>query len=186
MQEALAKAEKEYEELQKQLEEVESDSARRADRRTEIPGLLEAIRDQLEEIEGQPTASPPGGAAFDPQVVAERVLLTARRRALEHELSVYEEELRHYELTVDLIEARRDHAVVATQRAEQHLKAWQEALNERRERDAAEQAEEAKEDVQQAKNPVIRRLAEENAALAARRQELVARIQITAKSRAIL
>src|SRR5262245_13183073 len=53
MQEALAKAEKEYEDLQKKLDEVENEPARRADRRTEIPGLLEAIRDQLEEIESQ-------------------------------------------------------------------------------------------------------------------------------------
>ncbi|MGE5193628.1 MAG: mechanosensitive ion channel domain-containing protein [Deltaproteobacteria bacterium] len=181
MQEALAKAEKDYEALQKELAELENESAHRADRRTEIPGLLESIRDQLEEIETQAGASPPGGVAFDPQVVAERVLLTARRRALEHELAVYEEELRHYELTVDLIEVRRDHALVFTERVEQHLKAWREAVNERREREAAEQAQEARESVRHA-HPAIRRLAEENAALTAQRQELVARIEIATKS----
>src|SRR5262249_26542163 len=79
MQEALAKAEKIYEDLQKQLDESENEPARRADRRTEIPALLESIRNQLEEIETQPASSPPAGAPFDPQAVAERVLLAARR-----------------------------------------------------------------------------------------------------------
>lgn len=185
MQEALAKAEKIYEDLQKQLDESENEPARRADRRTEIPGLLESIRNQLEEIEKQPVASPPAGAPFDPQAVAERVLLAARRRALEHELQVYEEELRHYELTVDLIEIRRDHDVVVTERAEQLLKAWREAVNDRRQQDAEDQAKEARETARHA-HPAIRRLAEENAALTAERQELVSRIEIATKSQEAL
>jgi potassium efflux system protein len=185
MQQALTEAEKKYEALQKQLAEFENEPARRADRRKEIPGLLESIRDQLEEIEGQPAVNPSGGAALDLQAVAERVLLTSRRRALEHELAVYEEELRHYELTVDLIEARRDHAVVATERAEQHLKAWREAINARREREAAEQAQEAQEEVRHA-HPAIRRLAEENAALTVQRQEMTARFEIATKSQEAL
>jgi potassium efflux system protein len=89
-------------------------------------------------------------------------------------------------MTVDLIEARRDHTVVAIERAEQHMKAWQEALNDRREQDAKEQAAEAREEVQRADNPLIRRLAEENAALTTRRQELVARMEIATKSQAAL
>src|SRR5262245_46995053 len=181
LQEALSRAEERYEELQKQLEQSENEPNRRADRQSEIPELLESIRNQLEEIEKQPAAAAPAGAAFDPQAVAERVLLTARRRALEHELAVYEEELRHYELTVDLIEARRDHDVVLTERAEQHLKAWRAALNDRRQKDADRQAEEARETARHA-HPAIRCLAEENAALTAQRQELVDRMEIATKS----
>src|SRR6516164_5926030 len=45
MQEALTEAEKQYEELQKELADFENEPARRVDRRKEIPGLLESIRD---------------------------------------------------------------------------------------------------------------------------------------------
>ena len=185
MQVALADAEKKYEALQKELAEFESEPARRADRRKEIPGLLASLRNQLEELARQPEASLPAAKAFDPTVVAERILITARRRALEHELAVYEAELRHYELTVDLIETRRDHAVVFTERAEEHIRAWRKAVNARRERDAAEQGQSARELARHA-HPAIRRLAEENAALTDRRQELVTRIEIATRSQSAL
>jgi len=177
MQEALSKSEQIYETLQKERTEYENEPARRADRRTAIPPLLEALRNELEELEKQSGASAPSGAAFDPAAVAERVLLIARRHALEHELRVYEEELRHYELTVDLIEARRDHAVMVTEHAEQHLKAWREAVNERRQRDATLQAQAAQEAARHA-HPAIRHLAEENAALTLQREDLAERIEI--------
>jgi potassium efflux system protein len=180
MQEALSKSEQIYETLQKERTEYENEPARRADRRTAIPPLLESIRNELEEIEKQSGVTAPGGATLDPAAVAERVLLIARRHALEHELQVYEEELRHYELTVDLIEARRDHSVMVSEHAEQHLKAWRAAVNERRQKDAVEQAQAAQAAARHA-HPAIRRLAEENAALSLQREDLAGRIEIASR-----
>jgi potassium efflux system protein len=185
LQEALIQAEKDYEALQKRLAELRSEPTRRAERRIEIPELQEEARRQIEEIEKRSESNSAGSAGLDPTVAAERVLQAARRHALEHELKVYEEELRHYELTSDLIEARRDHALVQTEHAERHLRIWRSALNDRRRRDVEEQAQAAQkaiaEETAAHAPPAIRRLAEENAELVARREDLVARLDLATK-----
>lgn len=178
MQDALSQAEKSYDDLQKRLAELQREPERRAERRIEIPDLEQAAREKLEDIQKEHESS--SAAESDPAAIAARVLLTAHRHALEDELKVYEEELRHYEVTGDLIETLRDHALVLTEHAEQHLKAWKAAVNDRREREADAETRAAQEAVQHA-HPAIRRLAEENAALAAQRQGLAAQIEIGAK-----
>src|SRR5258708_1909667 len=112
LQDALLEAEKAYEDLQNRLAGLQTESAQRSERRAEIPELEQAALSQLEEVQKQQVTNPSGGAPTDPAAVAERVLLAARRHAIEHELKVYREELRHYEMTGDLLEARHDHAQV--------------------------------------------------------------------------
>src|SRR5579872_4529562 len=180
MQQALSEAEEAYEGLQKQLAELEAEPARRASRRVEIPELQVSVKKQIDEIGKLSESNPAAGAASDPGLVAERVLISARRHALEHELQVYEEELRHYELTVDLIEARRDHAVLETEHVQRHVKTWMSAVNERRRREAQEQVETSREAARHA-HPAMRRLANESARLAAQRQDLAARLEIATK-----
>jgi potassium efflux system protein len=180
LQDALVQAEKDYEDLQNRLAGLQTESTQRSERRAEIPELEQAALGQLEEIQKQQATNPSGGAATDPAAVAERVLLAARRHALEHELKVYREELRHYEMTGDLLEARHDHALVLADRAEQHLHAWRSAVNDRREREANEETRAAQSAAKHAP-PAIRRLLERNAALASHRQELAAKIEIATK-----
>jgi len=185
MQEALAAAEKAYAEAQKLLDEVQSEPQRRSDRRLEIPRLEDTARAQLEDLDKQRDPVPAGETLPSAAVAAERVLVSARRHALEHELEVYEEELRHFEQTVDLLEARRDHALAVTELAEQHLKTWEAAVNDRRRREAEAQVLAAQDAVRNA-HPAIRRLADENATLATEHQELVARAELTAREQAAL
>lgn len=175
MQQALSEAEEAFEKLQKRLAELQDEPKRRTDRRIEIAKLQEAAISQLDEVEKLHDAAPAAGGATDPAVAATRVLLSARRHALEHELKVYQEELRHYELTGDLLEARRDHALVLSEHIEQHVKAWRSAVNDRRRLEAEEETKAAQEALQHV-HAAARRLAEENAALAAQRQELTGRI----------
>lgn len=185
LQEALISAEKEYEALQQRLDELQSEPKRRAERRIEIPELQQEAHRQIEEIEKRSDLNPAGTAGLDPVALADRVLQAARRHALEHELKVYEEELRHYELTSELIEARRDHALVQAEHAQRHLKIWRTAVNGRRRRDVEEQSEVAKEAIAEEAAahapPAIRRLAEESAALVAQREDLVARLELATK-----
>jgi potassium efflux system protein len=178
MQQALAESENAYETLQKRLNELQAEPDRRAERRNKIPELQREAQRQMEQIEapGEPGQSA-GGRPSDPVAAADSVRRLAHRRALEHELLVYEEELRHYETTSDLVEARRDHALLLVEQAERQMKAWRTAVNERRRQEAERESQAALQAAKRAP-PAIRRLAEDNAALAAQRQDLVARIEI--------
>ncbi|MBS0263613.1 MAG: hypothetical protein JSS02_16850, partial [Planctomycetes bacterium] len=181
LQEALDTAEAKYEALQKRLDDLQEEPNRRAERRKEIPELQREAQRLVEELEAQiEPVRASTETARDPVTAAENLRKIAQREALERELRVYEEELRNYETTSDLIEAKRDHAVMQVELAEKEMKAWREALNERRRIDADRESKAA---IEAAKNasPALRRLAEENATLAAERQELVAKIEIAYK-----
>jgi potassium efflux system protein len=137
-------------------------------------------RKQLQDVDKQQETIHEVEATADPAVVAERTLLAARRHALEQELEVYVEELRNYELTLDLLMARRDQAAVHAAQAEQGVKALRAAINARRRQEAEEQAGQARQAALDA-HPAVRELAAQNADLTAQRQELVQRIELAAK-----
>jgi len=59
MQQALAKAEKEYEDLQKELAEIESEPARRADRRQESPACSKRSAISSRRLSGSRRRAPP-------------------------------------------------------------------------------------------------------------------------------
>lgn len=180
MQEAMSQAEEAYDALQKRLLELQNEPNRRAERRIEIPVLQEATRKQLQEIEKQHETAQESATVGDPAAVAERTLLAARRHALERELEVYIEELHNYEMTLELLMAHRDQAAVHAAQAEQSVKAVRAALNARRHQEAQKQADLARQAAADA-HPAVRRLAGQNADLSAQRQELVQRIEISAK-----
>src|SRR5260370_24428096 len=91
LQDALLEAEKAYEDLQNRLASLQTESTQRSERRAESPELEQAALGQLEEVQKQQTTNSSGGASTDPAAVAERVLLAARRHALEPHLQVYHE-----------------------------------------------------------------------------------------------
>ena len=107
---------------------------------------------------------------------ANRTLLTARKSAAEQELNSYDQELRFYEGSAELLTARRDLAVVQMAQADQTVKAWRTAVNERRRAEVEEQARDARKTALQA-HPAIRRLAKENADLTVVRQTLAGKIE---------
>jgi potassium efflux system protein len=180
MQQALAESENAYEALQKKLDELQSEPSRRAERRKKIPELQRDAQRMMEEIDTSLDPAQAAGTATDPVAAADSMRRLAHRHALERELLVYEEELRHYETTSDLVEARRDHALLLVEQAERQMKAWREAVNDRRRQEAERESRAALHAAKHAP-PAIRRLAEDNAALAAQRQDLVARIEIACK-----
>lgn len=180
MQQALSDAEEACEELEKKLDELQNEPERRAARRIEIPGLQQAVREQVTEAEKQRDSARAAKPATDPAIAASNALYLAHRKALEQELEVFDEELRHYELTGDLLEARRDHALMQKEQAEKQLKELRAAVNERRHQDVEQQARAALTAAKQA-HPAIRKLAEENADLAAQRQTLVGQIESAGK-----
>ena len=102
------------------------------------------------------------GADAEPAVMAERTLLAARRRALEHELEVYAEELHNYETTLELLMARRDQTAVHAVQAEQSIRTLRAALNARRRQEVQKQADLARQAAADS-HPAVRRLAAQNA-----------------------
>jgi potassium efflux system protein len=178
MQDVMLQAEEAYDALQNRLLELQNEPNRRAERRIEIPVLQEATRKQLQEVEKR--QDPIHDAGADPAVVAEQTLLAARRHALEHELQVYVEELHNYETTLELLMARRDQTAVHVAQAEQHIQNLRAALNARRREEVQQQADRARQAAADA-HPAVRRLATQNAELTDRRQELVQRMELSAK-----
>ncbi len=180
MQDTIQQAEEAYDALQNRLLELQNEPDRRDERRKEIPGLQEATRKQLEEIDKLKEAVQDAGKSTDPSVVAERTLLAARRHALEHELAVYVEELRNYEVTLDLVMTRRDQTAIHVSKAEQHLRKLRATVNARRRQEAQRQSEKARQAADDA-HPAVKKLATQNADLTDQRQELIQRIELSAK-----
>lgn len=175
MQAALSDAEKQQAQLQKKLAELQVEPNRRADRRVEVPRLQDLARKQLQEVTAQLAIKPvPDENTEVPQ--ANRLLLEARKRSLSQELLYYEAELRGYEALGDLLTARRDQAVVQAAQADQAVKTWQSAVNDRRRIESEQQARDARKATLLA-NPAIKRLTQESAELTSQRQQLASNIE---------
>ena len=180
MQDAILQAEETYDGLQNRLLELQDEPSRRDKRRTEIPVLQEAKRKQIQDIEKLQDAIHEAEGDDEPAVVAQRTLLAAKRKSLEHELAVYVEELHNYEMTLELLMARRDQTAIHAAQAEQHMKSSRATLNTRRRKEAQRQADAARQAAADA-HPAVSRLATQNADLTVRRQEIVDRMELSSK-----
>jgi len=169
LEQTLSKKEGDLGEMEGLLAELEAEPKRRAARRLEIPKLTGAIRERLAEIDAQlPGAD---GADASPAAEASRAALRARRHALEQEALCYENELRAYEVRSELLPLRRDLLAGRIASAEQEIAAWREALNRKRHRETEAQLQLARREADRA-HPLFGDLAETNARLVERRQEL--------------
>lgn len=175
MQAALSEADARLTELQKKVADLQSEPNRRADRRVEVPKLQDLARKQLQEVQAQ-LAAKPAADELTEVTQANRLLLEARQRALTQEIQSYEPELRAYEALGDLLTARRDQAVIQATQAEQLVKAWQAAINDKRRAESEQQAREARRATLLA-NPAIKRLTQESADLTSQRQVLAGQIE---------
>ncbi len=102
-------------------------------------------------------------------------MLLAQRRAAEQEILCCQKELAAYEARTELLPLSRDLNARQVALAEQEIKQWQDLVNRRRQQEAEQQVRQAAWEAGQAL-PAVRQLAEENAALAAKRKPLAERI----------
>jgi len=161
------------------LSELEAKSKLRTERRPKIFQEIAKAKERLAALDTQ-LQTPPVGDESPVIGAARRVVLSARRRAIEQEILCGEKEIAEYEATAELPAIARDLKARQNALAEQELKQWQETVNRRRQQEAERQVQQASREVGHA-HPAIRQLAERNAALAATRKELAERIVKTAQ-----
>ncbi len=157
---------------------LEGERVTRGERRTKLPEQIAAAKAKLAELVKQ-QALP--SAADEPPALAQarRDALLARRLALEAEVSTCEGEVASHDARGGLLTARRDKAARDVAQAEALVKAWQEVVNDRR-RQEANEADIAARRAQRAaalQHPALKTVAEQNAALAKTRAELVAKLE---------
>ena len=176
MQQSLAQAEAYRDHLRKQLEELNDERERRAERRHEIAVREGEIETELREVEealdrdhddDDETAS-----------LARQTLLHARRRTLGQEQEMHRQELLAFEATADLVTAQCDLAAIGLQAAEDLLDAWQKGVNDVRRSEADRLYAQTRERVDTV-HPALRPMADANVELAAGRRDLALRIEET-------
>jgi potassium efflux system protein len=176
----LSTSEAELIEAQKVLKDLQDEPKRRADRRVEIPRIAEAAKAQLQDLgqklEARPAADEPVELA-----AATRLQLEAMKAMLLAESTANASELRFYESAGELLPVRRDLAARRVAQLESLVKRLQDDVNERRSRDAEQQASEARRVAARA-HPALRAIAERNTELANLRQVMASKIEAEVKN----
>lgn len=179
VQQLLAQAEANLADSQKSLQSLQDEPQRRANRRLEIPKLADSVKVQLQEIDKLLETKPLPDEAVDVSM-ATRMQLEARKKALIAESAANQIELQFFEATGELLAMQRDRSARRLAEAERQVKELRNLVNERRREEAERQALEARKTSVQA-HPVVRTIAEANAALARRRQAIVDKIEDTTR-----
>lgn len=179
LQQLLSQAEATLVEAEAALQSLQEEPKRRADRRVEIPKLLDAAKAQLAELQKQMDAKP---GADEPAELsaATRSLLEARSRGVAAEAAALQAESQAYETTGELISAQRDRAARRVADAQASVKSLRALVNDRRRQETEDQAIAARKASAQA-HPAIRQLAETNAELVATRQSLTDKIEASSR-----
>lgn len=164
IEQQLAAREADLARLQGQLATQEAEPQRRADQRVAISKQLETIAAQLTETQGNLAAPMPDEGQPD-VFAATKAWLTARKQCLVAQQSELDAELRRYNATTALLPLRRDLAARRVSQTSEEVQSLQTLLNDKRREDADRQAEQARRNVAKA-HPAVRRIADENAALA--------------------
>ncbi len=160
----ISKKQSELDEQRSRLAELEAEPKRRASRRADIPKLSSAAKERLAQLDEQLQAPAPADEAVA-LTAPRRDLLLSQRKAIECQIQAFEKEIAAYEATAELLPLRRDLSARRVALAEQEIKAWQEAANQRRRQEAEKQLQIARLDAARA-HPAVKRLARENADLA--------------------
>ena len=172
IEQAIVNRESELGRLRAELERLEAEPKRRAAQREQNAQRTGELRQTLSKL-GAELQTPNDGR--DPLADARRLLSWVQHRAAEQELLAIDRQAAAFEATAELLPVQRDLAQRRVVLAEQEIKQLQELVNARRQAEAARQAQTAKLDALRA-HPAVRRLAEENAALAEKRKEIAQRI----------
>lgn len=175
LEKQLSDAEAAYKTVQEAFDDLLREPGRRADRRREIPNLIAAAKQRLQEAQTQLASPPPGEPAE--LTSARRTAAQASIQALTQELGSYDKEVAAYDARNPLLGPRQEEAKRRLALAENTYKTLQEATAARRRIEAAQAAQEAQQVLQEITkaDPVIRdralELARENAKLADERND---------------
>jgi potassium efflux system protein len=175
LQQSQSEAEANLAGWQKTLSDVEQEAKRRAERRVAAPQELAAARGQLEDVQKQ-LAVPPAPEESPHAVAAARTYLLARKKAVEAAIRALEREPNSYEARAESLALRRDQSTRNVAQADKLVKAWQNAVNQRRRAEVDRQAREAREAAARA-DPAVSEKAEENSKLAELRKSLASTIE---------
>ena len=182
IEKAISDREAELEKLRKALTDDENELKNGATRRATATEELTKLKDTLNKSSEQLQLPPPTDEK--PAIgAARRMLLLALRRVAEQKIAFYEEDLKAYEARIDLLPLRRDLDAKQITLATQEVKLWQDWANKRRQAEADQQAQRAAWEADKIADPVVQRLAQDNADLASQRKTLAERIVATTQQR---
>lgn len=170
LEQLLAQQEAELKAVRDELTLLEEERKRRTDRRARLPEETAAMKNNLDEIQRQLAA--PDLPEEKPRIVqARRTLLLARQRAVKQTLDKFEKEVLSYDARGELLTARRDLASRRAAEREELVKAWRQAVSERRrtETDRAEREASRKRREAALLDRVVKEIADENVSIAGRR-----------------
>jgi potassium efflux system protein len=159
------------------LDAVTAEINSRAERRTQIPSLRIQTQQSLDAVGKELTAAAPPDELTE-LTAARRALLQVRKRFLQSQLALLEQESQTYESTVRLSTARRDLAERYANDADNVVAAIQERLSEVRRTEASAAAQQARIAAANA-HPAVADVATRNAALAEEIQNLLQSLERT-------
>lgn len=174
VEQKLAAAEIEYKGLQAEFEQLMKEPDYRAERRRDIPGLMTAARERLQEARNRLAAPPVAGDPPELQS-ARRLADRARVQVLVEEINSFEKELLCYDARNAVLNLRQEELKRRLSHSEKKFRILQEETASRRRDEAQRAANEAREAlaVLAEADPAIREwavtFAEETVALAAER-----------------
>ncbi|UCD28268.1 MAG: mechanosensitive ion channel [Planctomycetota bacterium] len=152
------------------VKNLDDESKTRMRRKSLIPDLLNSSKQRLEKMEADMTLPLPSNIV--PQLAqARRTLLMSQKQAIEQEIKAHQEEILFYEVRSDLLTVRREEANRLLSQAQSLVKAWEAKVSEKRKEDLEREREKAEQKLRQAP-PRIRDLAEQNAKLIAKCEEI--------------
>lgn len=188
--EILADSEKDHDEAIKRVAQLESEAKNRTARQREIPPLLSAANQRLEQVRSLLNAPPANNEPAELSA-ARKTENKTRERAIESEIVAIKEELRGYSATSNLLRAEQDLAARNAGKIKERLELVRVAVQERRQQEAEAASREAAKIAEDAatSDPLVSKLAEENKSLAALRtgsRGIPARItQVTREHKAV-
>ena len=157
----------------------EAKAKTRAEKKPQMPALIETTRKQLEDAEKAASSAAPDGEL--------PVLGSARRLdqesyilLLRSQLELYRVEQTRYEALNELFPLQHDVLTRAKNAIDKRIELWKTVLADARREESARQAQEAREKLRNA-HPTLRDLAEDNSRLTLRRKELQEFLQTKVK-----
>lgn len=176
LERAQVTANSEFTALESRLNELEQRIASEMNRPSQAQERLLAARQELESIKESPAA-----LAEEPDAVREarQWLRLTRRQALEAEIHMLEQEVLTRPQRLEVLQAERDQAAREIDQMRTRVQQLEKEINQRRLASAEQTLAEATEARREAedKHPLLRRLAEENAALGDKLRTLAASVE---------
>ncbi|MEJ7591789.1 MAG: mechanosensitive ion channel domain-containing protein [Planctomycetaceae bacterium] len=166
-------------ESRQNMEAWEAKSKTRAEKKPQMPALIETTRKQLEDAEKAASSAAPDGE-LPVLGAARRLDQEAYILMLRSQLELYRIEQTHYEALNELFPLQHDVLTRAKNSIDKRIELWKTVLADAGRDESARQAQEAREKLRNA-HPTLRDLAEDNSRLTLRRKELQEFLQTKVK-----